>query len=215
MVDLGKVVVFRGQPEDGGVGPARGRGLPGASQSGSRLEGREERPAKQAHLLPGHHRSGSVAQSLQGCCGCRRRRSVLLGQQANQIRPVRGPLRRSVRTLPPTFVQRPGAEKPTRRRSLGAIVQEQPVQSWHNGDGMALCGQQLVLMAIWNLGANPICERKNSNTALVRMPRRTELMHEYLSVVTLWPVECVYSLSDCAYCPIAQQRAQKCAWRRD
>ena len=83
------------------------------------------------------------------------------------------------------------------------------MQSWHDGDGMALCGQQLVLMAIWNPGASPIYVRKNSATALLRMPRRTELMHECELVVTFLSLECVYSLFDCAGCLTAQHSRLK------
>ena len=65
VVDLGKVVVFGSKPKDGHMGAAARSGLPGAGQRGGCLEGRKERSAKEAHLLPGHHHSGAVAQSVK------------------------------------------------------------------------------------------------------------------------------------------------------
>ncbi len=65
VVDLGKVMVFGGQPEDGGVRPARYRRLARAGQRGSRLEGREERAAEEAHLLAGDYDSRAAAESIE------------------------------------------------------------------------------------------------------------------------------------------------------
>ena len=59
MIDLGKVVVFARQPEDGRMRPARLRRLPRPRQCRRRLERREKRPAKQPHLLPRHHHPGA------------------------------------------------------------------------------------------------------------------------------------------------------------
>jgi len=65
VVDLGKVVVFGGQPEDGGVRLAGCRRLARSSQRGGRLEGREERPAEEAHLLAGHYDACAAAESFK------------------------------------------------------------------------------------------------------------------------------------------------------
>jgi hypothetical protein len=71
VVDLGKVVVFGGQPEDGGVRTACRCGLTCAGHGCCRLEGRVERSAEQAHLLPSDDHSRAVAQGIQR--GCRSR----------------------------------------------------------------------------------------------------------------------------------------------
>jgi len=153
-------VVFGGQPEDGCVRPARGRSLATAGQRGSRLEWREQRPAKQAHLLAGYHHSRAVSQSIEGRCGSWGRRSILLGQQAEQLRPVCGPLRRKVLPLLPTLVRRGRGVEPLRRCCAGAVVQKQPMQSWHDGDGITVCGQQRILLVIENLWSNPMHMKK-------------------------------------------------------
>ena len=99
MVDLGKVVIFAGQPEDGRVGVAcRGR-LPGASHGGGGFERRKQRPAKQPDLLPGNHGSCAPARASRAA---RQSDRILLRQQSNQFRPMSGTLRGVRRCEPAT-----------------------------------------------------------------------------------------------------------------
>ena len=88
MVDLGKVVIFAGEPKDGGVGMAARSCRAGAGDGGCGFEGGIERAAKQTDLLAGQDGSGALGER------CKRGRSgwrwILRGQEANQLRPVRG-----------------------------------------------------------------------------------------------------------------------------
>ena len=65
MVDLGEVVVLRGEPEDGGVGLAGGRRLARAGDGGCGFEGREERAAEETNLLAGEDGSGALGECCQ------------------------------------------------------------------------------------------------------------------------------------------------------
>jgi hypothetical protein len=85
---------------------------------------------------------------------------VVTGQQAEQLRPVCGPLRRKVLPLLPTLVRRGRGVEPLRRCRAGAVVQKQPMQSWHDGDGITVCGQQRILLVIENLWSNPMHMKK-------------------------------------------------------
>ena len=105
MVDLGKVVVFRSQPEDGRVGVPCCRCLARAGQRGCRFERRKQRPAEERYLLPGNHRSRALAQRRKRRRGSRRRRGILLRQQPDQLRPMRWN-RRGARHGGPAPVQR-------------------------------------------------------------------------------------------------------------
>jgi hypothetical protein len=71
MVDLGEVVVFSGQPEDGGVRRARRGCLARAGQGRGGFEGRKQRSAEQAHLLAGYDHSRPAAQGFKGRSGSR------------------------------------------------------------------------------------------------------------------------------------------------
>ena len=112
VVDLGKVVVFGGQPEDGGVGMACRRGLAGAGQRSGRLEGSKQRSAEEADLLPGHHGSRALAQ------GCKRRRGGwATGFCAASSRTSSGQCAGSAGALcQPSLERQRGIERPRRRR---------------------------------------------------------------------------------------------------
>ena len=120
MVDLGKVVVFRRQPEDGGVRIACRRCLARMSHGGGSLEWRKKRPAKESHLLAGNDRSRALCQRRKRICCGRRRGGVLLREQPNQV----GPMRRNrwARGLGRIWLDR-AIERP-RLGFIGAVVQK-------------------------------------------------------------------------------------------
>jgi hypothetical protein len=65
LIDLGEVVVFGGEPEDGDVVDAGcGGGVRGAGDCGRGLEQSKERAAEEADLLAGDDGAGSMAQLL-------------------------------------------------------------------------------------------------------------------------------------------------------
>ncbi len=90
MVDLGKVVVFRSQPEDGGVRMACCRCLARMSHGGRSLEWRKKRSAEESHLLAGHHRSRALAKRSKRRCRGRGRRGILL-RSAAEPAPANAP----------------------------------------------------------------------------------------------------------------------------
>ena len=150
VIDLGKIVVFAGQPEDGHMRAAGRRCLSRPRHRGSRLERSKQRPAEQPHLLPGHHRSRALAQRLQ------RRSPADAGEgsapPAAAPTPASAPEQRAEPASP-----RPAAEthRTPRARSARAIVQKQPVQPRRHGDGIAVCGQQGSLMVSVLTPRNP------------------------------------------------------------
>ena len=81
MIDLGEIVIFAGEPEDGGVGMACGSGLAGASDGGSGFERGIERTAEQADLLAGEDRARALGEC--GERGLRGGGGVLRGKKAD------------------------------------------------------------------------------------------------------------------------------------
>ena len=136
MVDLGEVVVFRGQPEDGYMRMPGGCGLAGTGNGCGGLEGNQKRPAKKPHLLAGDNGSRSLGQGRKcACVG-----GVLRGEQPNQL----GPVCRKSGALLPAIGLRGRCKKRLRRRSPGTVVEKQPAHSRHHGHGITVCGRQLV-----------------------------------------------------------------------
>ena len=62
VIDLGEVVVFAGEPEDGRVGMAGGGGLARAGDGGGSFEGRVQRSAEETHLLAGENGAGALGE---------------------------------------------------------------------------------------------------------------------------------------------------------
>lgn len=95
MIDLGEVVIFTGEPEDGGVGTARSGGLARAGDGGSGFERGIKRTAKQADLLACENGACSLGEGSERIFGgCRR---VLFGHEMDELWPVRWAGRRRLR----------------------------------------------------------------------------------------------------------------------
>ena len=62
LIDFGQIVVFRRHPENRDTRNARTLHLFRQRQHRRSLEQRQQRPAKQSDLLPGHHREGAFPQ---------------------------------------------------------------------------------------------------------------------------------------------------------
>ena len=86
VIDLGEIMIFAGEPEDGSVGMASGGRLSRASNGRGCLERAVERATEETYLLAGENSSGAIGES------CQRRlsggRGVLCGEKLNEFRPV-------------------------------------------------------------------------------------------------------------------------------
>ena len=88
VIDLGEIVIFTGEPEDGGVGMACGSRLACARNGGGSFERGIQRPAEQANLLASENSACALFE-----CGERIFSSggwVLFGQEMDKLGPVRG-----------------------------------------------------------------------------------------------------------------------------
>ena len=101
MIDFGEIVIFAGQPEDGRMRTPRRRRLPRARDRRGRLEWSKQRPAEQAHLLPGHHHARALPQCLNAPAAalaegfCAASSSTSSGQCAGTCGPALPILRRT------------------------------------------------------------------------------------------------------------------------
>ena len=133
MVDLGKVVVFAGKPENGHMWSALRSALARPGDRRCRLEGRKERSAEETHLLPGQ--DGSSAPGKSGNRIFLSREPILHGDQVNQLRPVRGK-RRPLRVRP--------IRRQKRAKRSRAEIHEEACLPRHHGYGITVCGRQFV-----------------------------------------------------------------------
>ena len=78
VVDLGEIVIFGGEPENGDMTITRLRGQPRPGERGRGLERREQRSTEKADLLAGDDDSGACLQSVN--CGSGSRRRILCGE---------------------------------------------------------------------------------------------------------------------------------------
>ena len=87
VIDLGEIVIFAGEPEDGGVGMACSSGLARAGDGGGGFERGIKRTAKQADLLACENGACSLGEGSERIFGgCRR---VLFGHEMDELWPVR------------------------------------------------------------------------------------------------------------------------------
>jgi hypothetical protein len=65
VIDLGEIVIFTGEPKDGGVGMACGSGLAGACNGGGGFERSIKRAAEETDLLAGKDGAGALGESSE------------------------------------------------------------------------------------------------------------------------------------------------------
>ena len=173
MIDLCKVVIFAGQPEDGHMRPARLRRLPRARQRRRRLERREQRPAEQPHLLPRHHHARAGAQRVQrpapvACGFCSASTSTSSAQCAGTRRPA------------PATPRRMGA-KPIKRPHRTARRRRSPGragQSREPGDRIDSLRSTTRSLPVGCASCRSRHRASDGEPALLRMPRQAQSMHD-------------------------------------
>jgi len=136
VIDLGEVVVFSREPEDGGVRAAGLGGAAGAAERGGGFEGDEEGSAEEADLLAGEHGPGTGAECADGGC----RVGVLRGEDVDECGPVRGELGAQL----PTGIERLEAVEGPQCCAVRTEVGKEPGEARGYGCGLAVCEGQRV-----------------------------------------------------------------------
>ncbi len=137
VIDLGEIVIFRREPEDGYVRLPILRGAPRPGEGCGSLQGGKERSTEKAHLLAGDHNARACPERIDRGAGGRS--GILGGEQIDELRPMR----REREAALPVCLERDKAIERLDRCLACAEVGVQPVLPRRHGNGMTVGEMQI------------------------------------------------------------------------